>query len=172
MSLPALAIEKKTVTYFAVFLLLFGGIFSYFQLGQLEDPDFTIKTGVIITPYPGATPREVELEVTDRIEKAIQEMPQLDTLYSFSKVGLSIIKVEMKQIYWADALPQVWDEMRKKIDTAEGRSMYSKRLGIVEPVFQNHIISIPAEVQERDPVFPDRHRFSETSAGCGCKRRG
>lgn len=115
MSLPALAIEKKTVTYFAVFLLLFGGIFSYFQLGQLEDPDFTIKTGVIITPYPGATPQEVELEVTDRIEKAIQEMPQLDTLFSFSKAGLSIIKVEMKQIYWADALPQVWDEMRKKI---------------------------------------------------------
>ena len=115
MSLPALAIEKKTVTYFTVFLLLFGGIFSYFQLGQLEDPDFTIKTGVIITPYPGATPQEVELEVTDRIEKAIQEMPQLDTLYSFSKAGLSIIKVEMKQIYWADALPQVWDEMRKKI---------------------------------------------------------
>nr|NIO09398.1 AcrB/AcrD/AcrF family protein [Deltaproteobacteria bacterium] len=115
MSLPALAIEKKTVTYFGVFLLVVGGIFSYFQLGQLEDPDFTIKTAAIITPYPGATPEEVELEVTDRIEKAIQEMPQLDTLYSFSKAGLSIIKVEMKQIYWADALPQVWDEMRKKI---------------------------------------------------------
>ena len=63
MSLPALAIENKTVTNFVVFLLLVGGIFSYFQLGQLEDPDFTIKTGVIITPYPGATPEEVELEV-------------------------------------------------------------------------------------------------------------
>ena len=115
MNLPALAIEKKTVTFFIVFLLLGGGIFSYFQLGQLEDPDFTIKTAMVITQYPGASPEEVELEVTDRIEKAIQEMPQLDNLYSFSKAGISIVKVNMKQIYWADRLPQVWDEMRKKI---------------------------------------------------------
>jgi multidrug efflux pump subunit AcrB len=115
MNLASLAIEKKTVTFFVVFLLLVGGIFSYFQLGQLEDPDFTIKTAVVITQYPGASPEEVELEVTDRIEKAIQEMPQLDNLYSFSKAGISIVKVNMKQIYWADRLPQVWDEMRKKI---------------------------------------------------------
>ncbi len=78
MNLSALAIEKKTVSYFVVFLLLAGGVFSYFQLGQLEDPDFTIKTAVVVTQYPGASPEEVELEVTDRIEKAIQEMPQLD----------------------------------------------------------------------------------------------
>ena len=78
MNLPALAIEKKTVSYFVIFLLLVGGIFSYFQLGQLEDPDFTIKTAVVITQYPGASPEEVELEVTDRIEKAIQETPESD----------------------------------------------------------------------------------------------
>jgi multidrug efflux pump subunit AcrB len=115
MSLPSLAIEKKTVTLFVVFLLLVGGIFSYFQLGQLEDPDFTIKTAVVITQYPGASPKEVEQEVTDRIERAIQQMPQLDNLYSFSKAGVSIVQVNMKQIYWADRLPQVWDEMRKRI---------------------------------------------------------
>jgi multidrug efflux pump subunit AcrB len=116
MSLPSVAIENKTVTFFVVFLLLAGGIFRYFQLGQLEDPDFTIKTAVVITQYPGASPKEVEQEVTDRIETAIQQMPQLDNLYSFSKAGVSIIKVNMKQIYWADRLPQVWDEMRKKIN--------------------------------------------------------
>jgi len=115
MNLAAIAIERATLTNFLVFLLVVGGIASYFQLGRLEDPEFTVKTGVIITPYPGASPTEVELEVTDRIEKAIQEMPQLDNLYSLSKAGLSIIKVDMKQIYWADRLPQVWDEMRKKI---------------------------------------------------------
>ncbi len=71
--------------------------------------------GAIITQYPGATPQEVELEVTDRIETAIQEMPQLKRLTSYSRAGLSIIKVEMKDVYWADRLPQVWDEMRKKI---------------------------------------------------------
>jgi multidrug efflux pump subunit AcrB len=115
MNLPAIAIERTTLTKFMVLLLLVGGIFSYFQLGRLEDPNFTVKTAVIITSYPGASPEEVELEVTDRIEQAIQEMPQLDNLYSLSKAGLSIIKVDMKQIYMADRLPQVWDEMRKKI---------------------------------------------------------
>ncbi len=115
MNLTTAAIERKTLTNFLVGLLVIGGLLSYFQLGRLEDPNYTVKTGVVMTLYPGASPEEVELEVTDRIEKAIQEMPQLDNLYSFSRAGLSIIKVDMKQKYWADALPQVWDEMRKKI---------------------------------------------------------
>jgi len=115
MNLPRYAINNKVFTNFIVALLVVGGLWSYMNLGRLEDPDFTVKTGVIITQYPGASPEQVELEVTDRIEQAIQEMPQLDTLYSFSRPGLSIIKVDMKQEYWADRLPQVWDEMRKKI---------------------------------------------------------
>ncbi len=115
MSLPRFAVENSVLTNFIVFLVFVGGIYSYFALGQLEDPDFTVKIGAVITPYPGATPEEVELEVTDRIETAIQEMPQLRYLTSYSKAGLSIIKVEMKQEYSADRLPQVWDEMRKKI---------------------------------------------------------
>ncbi len=115
MNLTRFAIEHKTLTNFLVSLVFVGGIYSYFQLGQLEDPDFTVKTAVIITPYPGATPKEVELEVTDRIETAIQEMPELRYLTSFSRAGLSIIKMEMKEEISADRLPQVWDEMRRKV---------------------------------------------------------
>ncbi len=115
MNLTQFAIEKKTLTQFVVVLLVVGGLLSYATLGRLEDPDFTVKTGVIFTAYPGASPQQVELEVTDRIEQALQEMPQLDTTYSMSRAGLSIVKVDMKQQYWADSLPQVWDEMRKKI---------------------------------------------------------
>ncbi|MGD8957469.1 MAG: efflux RND transporter permease subunit, partial [Chromatiaceae bacterium] len=118
MNLPRLAVEHRTLTNFIVFLVVVGGIYSYFTLGQLEDPDFTVKTAVVITQYPGATPEEVELEVTDRLETAIQEMPQLRYLTSWSRAGLSIIKVEMKQEFWADRLPQVWDEMRRKINDA------------------------------------------------------
>ncbi|MHC4852520.1 MAG: efflux RND transporter permease subunit, partial [Planctomycetota bacterium] len=80
MNLTALAIEKRTVTYFAAFLLLVVGTAAFFQLGQLEDPEFTVKTAVVVTPYPGASPSEVELEVTDRLEKAIQELPALDSI--------------------------------------------------------------------------------------------
>lgn len=109
------AITNKTVTYFAAILIFVGGLASYFGLGKLEDPDFTVKTGVIVTTYPGATPEEVEQEVTNKIEEALQEMPQMRFAYSLSKAGLSVIKVDIKQEYWADRLPQVWDEMRKKI---------------------------------------------------------
>ncbi len=115
MQFSKLAVEKKAVTYFTVLLILVAGVSSYFQLGQLEDPDFTVKTALVITQYPGASPKEVELEVTDRIETAVQELPQLRFLTSYSHAGLSVIKVEIKQEYWADRLPQVWDEMRSKI---------------------------------------------------------
>ena len=115
MNLTSFALENKTVTYFFVFLLVVGGIASFLQLGRLEDPEFTVKTAMVFTLYPGASPQEVELEITDRIETAIQEMPQLDKIYSLSRAGLSIIRVDIKQEYWADRLSQVWDEMRKKI---------------------------------------------------------
>jgi multidrug efflux pump subunit AcrB len=118
MNLTEFAIERSTLTNFLVFLIVVGGVFSFATLGRLEDPDFTVKVGVIMTQYPGASPEEVELEVTDRVERAIQEMPQVDTLYSFSRAGLSIIKVDIKQEYSADRLPQVWDEVRKKVRDA------------------------------------------------------
>ncbi len=112
------AIDNRVVTYFVVMIMFFGGIISFFSLGQLEDPVFTIKTAVISTNYPGASPKEVELEVTDRLEQAIQEMPQLKHLYSTSMAGQSVIKVDIKDEYWSDKLPQIWDELRKKIRDA------------------------------------------------------
>ncbi len=77
MSIASFAVEKRTVTVFTTIVLLIGGLASYKGLGKLEDPEFTVKTAVVTTTYPGATADEVELEVTDRIEIAIQEMPQV-----------------------------------------------------------------------------------------------
>ena len=119
MNLAELSIGKRAITYFATVLLVAGGIFSYFQLGQLEDPEFTVKTGAIITSYPGASAEQVELEITDRIETKLQEMSELKNVYSSSRPGLSIIKVDIKNEYWSDRLPQVWDVMRKKIGDIE-----------------------------------------------------
>ena len=113
MSLTAIAAEKRAFTYFAASLLSVAGIASFFNLGQLEDPEFTVKTAAITTLYPGASPAEVELEVTDRIELAIQEMPQIDFLESLSRAGFSLIKVNIKPEFWSDRLPQVWDEWRR-----------------------------------------------------------
>jgi len=115
-NLTQFALEKQALTKFIVFVIFVGGILSYASMGRLEDPDFTIKTAVVVTAYPGASPQEVELEVTDRLERAIQELPELYHLYSFSRAGLSIIKVDMKETVKADQIPQVWDKMRAKIN--------------------------------------------------------
>ena len=114
------AIRRRVIAYFVTALLFIGGVVSFFTLGQLEDPIFSVKSASIITNYPGASPEEVELEVTDLLEQAIQEMPQVKDIYSVSKPGQSFIKVDIKDQYWSDRLPQVWDELRKKIrDAAE-----------------------------------------------------
>lgn len=115
MKLAAIAIEKRAITHFGISLVVVGGLFSYLQLGQLEDPEFSVKTAVITTTYPGASAAQVELEVTDRLETKLQEMSELKNVYSNSRPGLSIIKVDIKSQYWSDRLPQVWDVLRKKV---------------------------------------------------------
>jgi multidrug efflux pump subunit AcrB len=120
MNLAAIAIENKTVTWFAVVVILIGGLGSYFQLPQLEDPAFTVKTAVVTTSYPGATAEEVELEVTDRLEQGLMEMKEIRYVESMSRPGFSMIRVEMKPEYWSDKLPQIFDEMRRKVQKMEG----------------------------------------------------
>ena len=120
MSLAKLAVEKKTVTGFTTAILLIAGLLSFFQLGQLEDPEFTVKTAVVTTSYPGATAEEVELEVTDRIEIALQEMPQVKYLESNSRPGVSMISVEILPRFTTEQLPQVWQELRSKADDVAG----------------------------------------------------
>lgn len=98
-------------------LLMVGvGMVSFNGLSRLEDPEFTIKEAVIITPYPGASTAEVEQDVTNVIEKACQELGQLDYVESRSSRGLSIVKAIMKSKYDSVALPQVWDELRRKVN--------------------------------------------------------
>ncbi len=138
MSLAAAAIEKKTVSYFAFFLIFVAGIAAFFSLGQLEDPDFTVKTASITTYYPGASAEEVELEVTDKIELALQQMKQLDYLESWSRDGISVIKANIIPAYSTKVIPQIWDELRRKIREVEstlspgaGRPMVNDDFGDV-----------------------------------------
>jgi multidrug efflux pump subunit AcrB len=120
LSLATVAVKKRTVTWFTTILLLAAGVVSFRTLGRLEDPEFTVKTAVVMTGYPGATADEVELEVTDRIELALQEMPQLKELESFSRAGLSLVSVYIQASYTSDQLPQIWDELRKKVRDVAG----------------------------------------------------
>ena len=115
MNLTEYAIEKKTVSFTFVILLIVGGLVSYQKLGKLEFPTFTIKSSVVMTQYPGATPLEVEQEVTDPLETAIQQLAQVDEIRSISKAGMSIIFVDIKDDYLNNEVPQIWDELRRKV---------------------------------------------------------
>lgn len=115
MNLASITVNKRAFSWFITAVLLMAGLGSFMNLGQLEDPEFTVKTGMVLTTYPGASAAEVELEVTDPIELAIQEMPQLKNVYSCSRSGLSMITVDILARYSADELDQVWDVLRKKI---------------------------------------------------------
>lgn len=119
MKLIAKVFERSVVTVFSTAVVMFAGVMSYFQLGQLEDPEFTVKTAVVATPYAGATPEEVELEVTDVIERAVQSIAVLREIESYSSAGLSSVKVIIQPEVHSNDLPQVWDELRKRIADAQ-----------------------------------------------------
>ncbi len=121
MNLGQLAIRGKTIVLVFAVLLLVGGLLSYHRLGRLEDPEFTLKAAVIVTPYPGATAQEVEAEVSDEIERAVQALKQIDYVRSSSEPGLSVVRVTIKNNYDKATLPQVWDELRRKVTDAQRR---------------------------------------------------
>jgi len=120
MSLVRYSLENRAVTLVLIFFVFIGGYLSYERLGRLEDPDFTIKEAVISTLYPGATAREVELEITEPLETAIQQLKQLEEVRSISRAGVSIIYAEVQDKYDKETLPQVWDELRRKVNSAAG----------------------------------------------------
>lgn len=115
MNIAERAIRQKTVSWMVIILLIVGGILSFQSLGRLEDPNFTIKQALILTSYPGASPVEVEEEITLPLENALQQLPYLKGVTSTTSAGLSQIMVEMKSFYRKDDLAQIWDEMRSKV---------------------------------------------------------
>ena len=119
MNIAEYSIGKKTVTLTMTAAVLLGGLISYLKLPRLEDPEFTIKQARIITAYPGASAQEVEKEVTEKLEESIQEMGQLKRVESRSTRGLSSVTVIIKDQYDKYTLPQVWDELRRKIADAQ-----------------------------------------------------
>ena len=121
MNPAAFALKKRTIMNVLMLLIVGVGIVSYERMGRLEDPAFTIKTALVITQYPGASPGEVEQEVTDVIEEAIQSLGQVKEIYSTSQEGLSVVYVDMKEKYTTSELPQIWDELRRKIGDVQNQ---------------------------------------------------
>lgn len=111
-------INNPIRVWLTILLLGIGGIFALLNIGRPEDPAFTIKTAVVITHYPGASAQQVEEEVTLPLENALQQLPYLDNVSSISSNGLSQITVNIASNYHSSELPQIWDELRRRVGDA------------------------------------------------------
>lgn len=130
MNIAAIAITNRKVTYILSAIVIWLGVYAYQHLGRLEMPDFVIKIAVVTTAYPGASPEIVEREVTEVIEESIQALGRIRELRSLSQEGLSIVYVEMENTLKSHELPQVWDELRRKVND----NAYKLPPGAVHPI--------------------------------------
>ncbi len=115
------ALKHQSFVWYLMFVALLMGIFSYFNLGREEDPSFTIKTMVIQTRWPGATQDETLYQVTDRIEKKLEELDSLDYTKSYTRPGESTVYVYLRDTTKAEDIPQIWYQVRKKIQDIRGQ---------------------------------------------------
>lgn len=120
LNLSAWALRHQALIAYLMAMLMAAGLFAYFSLGRAEDPDFTIKTMVVTAKWPGSTAREMELQVTDRLEKKLQETPWLDFVQSYSEPGKSFIFVNLKDYAPPADVPDAWYQVRKKLGDIRG----------------------------------------------------
>ena len=115
------SVERPLYAWLLVVLATLGGAFGYVHVGKLEDPLFTLKTALVVTAYPGATAGQVALEVSEPLEAEIQQMGEVATITSRNAPGVSVIEVEVADRYGAADLPQIWDDLRDKVENARPR---------------------------------------------------
>ncbi len=133
-NLSAWALKHQALVLYALCTLLLAGIFSYTQLPQKEDPDFTFKVMTIKLLWPGASAREIELQVTDRVERKLQETPWLDNVSSYSKAGEAVIFVTLKDAMPPIELQRSWNLVRKEL--SDIRRFLPE--GVAEPVINDN----------------------------------
>ena len=127
------ALEHPALTRYLMVVLMVLGMASYFQLGQDEDPPFTFRAMVVRAYWPGATAEQVAEQVTDKIERTLQEVPFADKIRSYSKPGEAQIIFQIKDNSHPGDVPQVWYAVRKKIGDMRG----SLPQGVVGPFFND-----------------------------------
>jgi multidrug efflux pump subunit AcrB len=155
------SVKNNRMVLVAMAMAIVGGVIAYRNIGRLEDPEFTIKQALVITPYPGASSEEVAQEVTNPIETACQQLGQLDHVESESSRGRSVVTVTIKDQYDKRRIPQVWDELRRKIadvqaqlpPSVRGQSLVVDDFGDVYGIF--------LAVTGDGFSFPEQRRYVE-----------
>ena len=133
LNLSAWALNHRSMVAYLIIVLMVGGVMSYFKLGRAEDPDFTFKVMVVRTLWPGATAREVEQQITERIEKRLQDVPWADIVRSNSKAGESLVFITLKDYAPKKDVPEAWYQVRKKI----GDIRHTFPAGVQGPFFND-----------------------------------
>ena len=113
------AFRNRNLIYFFIAVLVAGGVLSCYQMSKLEDPEVKVKLAMVVTTYPGASAHQVELEVTDVLEKSIRTMGDIDNIESYSYNDLSLIQVELLSTVSDEKVEQYWDILRRKVNDAK-----------------------------------------------------
>lgn len=115
MDISKWAFNNRNLIYFLIAVLIAGGSYACYEMSKLEDPEIKVKLAMVVTTYPGASAHEVELEVTDVLEKSIRSMNHIDNVESYSYNDLSLIQVELTTTTRDEEVEQCWDMLRRKV---------------------------------------------------------
>ena len=131
MNLAEYALNNKALVKFFIAVLVIGGVFAFISMSKLEDPEIKVKQAMVVTVYPGASAHQVELEVTDVLEKSIRSMGAIGSIESKSMADLSMITVELESTVGPDELEQKWDILRRKVTNAQTQLPDGARASVV-----------------------------------------
>ncbi len=175
MNVAKVAIEGNRITYMVMCIIILTGISTYFSLSRDAMPPYTVRVCKVVTNFPGASPERVEELITDKIEKSAQELPELKTVTSESRTGLSIVTVEVKPDIQKADLQAIWDKLRRKIDEIRpdlpdniyGPNVKDDGLGVVYGImigmegdgFSNHELKLYSDdIRDELIKLPDASR--------------
>lgn len=137
MDISKWAFQNRNLIYFLIAVLLLGGALSSYQMSKLEDPEIKVKLAMVVTVYPGASAHQVELEVTDVLEKSIRSMGHIDNVESYSYNDLSLIQVELTTTTQDEEVEQCWDMLRRKVNDAQASLPEGASTPIIKDDFGN-----------------------------------
>ena len=120
LNLAEWAIRHKQIVYFFIIAIITGGLWSYFHLGRSEDPDFTIRQAVVTAAWPGASAQQITQQVTDPLEKKLQDTKGLDYIKSFTHDGKTVIYVNLKDSVPKEEMQTRWHEIRNLVNDEWG----------------------------------------------------
>ena len=137
MDISKWAFQNRNLIYFLITVLILGGAYSCYQMSKLEDPEIKVKLAMIATTYPGASAHQVELEVTDILEKHVRTMGNIDNIESYSYNDLSLIQVELLSTVPDKEVEQCWDMLRRKVNDARASLPEGAGIPVVKDDFGN-----------------------------------